>query len=445
MYSFLGALITKLLSASLNQWRVCFLACVTTPTQTEHFTHEMQVLLHSQTRDGVRQWVAEDGLGSVRMMTDVSGVITETRNYAPYGSVLSQSGTSQTVYGFRRRANGRQRIELQPRTLLQPSLGAFTALDPFEGLEERPMSMNGYSYAENNPANWTDPSGEFVQAALAAAAAIAAGMTLTEFILAVGALLGIAVFSITAIWCNANNCFCQTGGCTLDFNLGDLLGINDAIQVLQNSHDFQVENNSGSANNNPYSRCGALPMGIPNTGCINQVTQELYPTNSGSQVNTEIRVGDYSGANTHVHADEGERDDDDCPYTVRQFFDTPQILAGLTPDDISCAFFEPWKLVTETRGRSNGKKWEYPGPLATIRWSENNVGKRHFRDDNGVYQPYWVLSSPGAKPGKLWVAPDGLLFDTSPIYYGDEITAGTVWTNKMEVLPQIANLIFAEI
>jgi RHS repeat-associated protein len=42
-----------------------------------------------------------------------------------------------------------------------PSLGAFTALDPFEGLEERPMSMNGYSYAENNPANWTDPSGEF--------------------------------------------------------------------------------------------------------------------------------------------------------------------------------------------------------------------------------------------------------------------------------------------
>jgi RHS repeat-associated protein len=176
MYSFLGALITKLLNASLNQWRVCFLACVTTPTQTEHFTHEMQVLLHSQTRDGVRQWVAEDGLGSVRMMTDVSGVITETRNYAPYGSVLSQSGTSQTVYGFAGEQMDDSGLSYNRARYYNPALGAFTALDPFEGLEERPMSINGYSYAENNPANWTDPSGKFVNLAFTLGATVLGGI-----------------------------------------------------------------------------------------------------------------------------------------------------------------------------------------------------------------------------------------------------------------------------
>jgi hypothetical protein len=70
-------------NAPLNKGRVCFLVRSTTPTQTEHFAHDMWGLLHSQSRDGVRQWVAEDGLGSVRMMTDVSAVTAETRNYAP--------------------------------------------------------------------------------------------------------------------------------------------------------------------------------------------------------------------------------------------------------------------------------------------------------------------------------------------------------------------------
>jgi hypothetical protein len=40
-------------------------------------------LLHSQSRDGVRQWVAEDGLGSVRMMTDVSALLLSKQLVVP--------------------------------------------------------------------------------------------------------------------------------------------------------------------------------------------------------------------------------------------------------------------------------------------------------------------------------------------------------------------------
>lgn len=40
-----------------------------------------------------------------------------------------------------------------------PSLGIFPSLDPWEGLFDRPMSLNGYAWVEGNPINLTDASG----------------------------------------------------------------------------------------------------------------------------------------------------------------------------------------------------------------------------------------------------------------------------------------------
>jgi hypothetical protein len=45
---------------ALNSGRVCFLAyATTTSTQAKHFAYDMWDLFHSQSLDGVRQWVAE--------------------------------------------------------------------------------------------------------------------------------------------------------------------------------------------------------------------------------------------------------------------------------------------------------------------------------------------------------------------------------------------------
>ena len=44
-----------------------------------------------------------------------------------------------------------------------PALSTFTALDPFEGLVQRPMSLNGYSWVEGNPVVNTDASGMLPQ------------------------------------------------------------------------------------------------------------------------------------------------------------------------------------------------------------------------------------------------------------------------------------------
>lgn len=42
-----------------------------------------------------------------------------------------------------------------------PVLGVFPSRDPFEGLMDRPMSLNGYSWVEGNVVNAVDPSGKF--------------------------------------------------------------------------------------------------------------------------------------------------------------------------------------------------------------------------------------------------------------------------------------------
>lgn len=44
-----------------------------------------------------------------------------------------------------------------------PTLGVFTSLDPFEGVSDRPMSLNGYSWVEGNVPNLSDPNGEAPQ------------------------------------------------------------------------------------------------------------------------------------------------------------------------------------------------------------------------------------------------------------------------------------------
>ncbi len=42
-----------------------------------------------------------------------------------------------------------------------PGLNSFTSRDSFRGVMSVPMSLNGYSYAHNSPANLTDPGGHF--------------------------------------------------------------------------------------------------------------------------------------------------------------------------------------------------------------------------------------------------------------------------------------------
>ncbi|MCC6614048.1 MAG: hypothetical protein IT320_11270 [Anaerolineae bacterium] len=105
------------------------------------------------------EWMVQDGLGSVRGVADNTGVVQWSVSFADYGTPYDEVGTSQTMYGFTGEpTNETGLVHLRARDY-NPALGIFTALDPFEGMAQRPMSLNGYSWVEGNVPNLIDPSG----------------------------------------------------------------------------------------------------------------------------------------------------------------------------------------------------------------------------------------------------------------------------------------------
>ncbi|PSF35821.1 hypothetical protein C7H19_15470 [Aphanothece hegewaldii CCALA 016] len=120
--------------------------------------------LISQTRNGVTSFYHVDGIGSTRILSDVNGLVTDSYNYDAYGQQIQSTGNTVNNYLY----TGEQfdpnlgDYYLRAR-YYNPSVGRFTARDPFEGLTSEPLSLAKYPYVHSNPVNFTDPSGLFIQ------------------------------------------------------------------------------------------------------------------------------------------------------------------------------------------------------------------------------------------------------------------------------------------
>ncbi|HEY2973223.1 MAG TPA: RHS repeat-associated core domain-containing protein, partial [Pyrinomonadaceae bacterium] len=109
-------------------------------------------LRQSSATTGVSYYLS-DHLGSTAGMTDASGNLVETDSYDSFGN---SAGSGLTRYGY----TGRER---DPDTGMMyyrarwydPQVGRFLSEDPigFDG------GMNWYSYVENDPIDYSDPSG----------------------------------------------------------------------------------------------------------------------------------------------------------------------------------------------------------------------------------------------------------------------------------------------
>ncbi|MHB1702013.1 MAG: RHS repeat domain-containing protein [Acidobacteriaceae bacterium] len=113
--------------------------------------------------DGLH-FLLSDWEGTRRAQTDYAGVLEQTCQSLPFGSglactVSSQAPTEQLFAG----------ISLDPESALYHALhreydsytGRWTAPDPYNGSYDLldPQSMNRYSYVQNHPLVFTDPSG----------------------------------------------------------------------------------------------------------------------------------------------------------------------------------------------------------------------------------------------------------------------------------------------
>ncbi|MBL4827259.1 MAG: RHS repeat-associated core domain-containing protein [Spongiibacteraceae bacterium] len=103
-------------------------------------------------------------MGSTRSLSDQAGTITDTYHYEAFGEVLNQTGSTENDYKF----TGEQYDEdlnqyyLRARYYYQHS-GRFTQQDTWMGNNHDPITLHKYLYANADPVNYIDPTGDFVE------------------------------------------------------------------------------------------------------------------------------------------------------------------------------------------------------------------------------------------------------------------------------------------
>jgi len=100
-----------------------------------------------------------DALGSVRQLTDGSGGVTLARNYEPYGSTLSSAGTGATTFAFTGEMLDGTGLQYHRARYLSSYLNQWIQPDTIMPDIRNPQTLNRYSYVNNNPINFTDPTG----------------------------------------------------------------------------------------------------------------------------------------------------------------------------------------------------------------------------------------------------------------------------------------------
>ncbi len=101
-----------------------------------------------------------DGHGSVRQLTDESGVVTDTYNYDAFGKLISQTGATPNVYLYSgERFDADLGLYHLRARYYNADRGRFTTVDPFPGFIEEPVSLHKYLYVNADPVNFIDPMG----------------------------------------------------------------------------------------------------------------------------------------------------------------------------------------------------------------------------------------------------------------------------------------------
>jgi RHS repeat-associated protein len=116
------------------------------------FVHSLRGLHQLKTSGGSWDHILTDALGSLRVVTDNTVAVLESRNYGVYGDLFGTTGSSQTSYGYTGEPTDGNGLVYDRARYLSPALGQFVSLDPME-------TFNRYAYVDGNPVMQTDPSG----------------------------------------------------------------------------------------------------------------------------------------------------------------------------------------------------------------------------------------------------------------------------------------------
>ena len=101
-----------------------------------------------------------DGAGSVRQLTNVSGVVTDEYEYDAYGNSFTKQGTTPNNYLYRgEQFDSDLGLYYLRARYYNAGTGRFMSRDPEDGKAKIPATLHKYLYAAGNPANRVDPTG----------------------------------------------------------------------------------------------------------------------------------------------------------------------------------------------------------------------------------------------------------------------------------------------
>jgi RHS repeat-associated protein len=144
-------------------------------------------------RTGETRYYLYDPNSSVRILTNETGMVTDTYTYDAFGNLLAKTGMTVNNYLYTgEQYDANTGFYYLRARYMSPSTGTFISMDPFAGSIFDPISLHKYLYANANPIMNRDPSGRMTLLGQIAA------MTIQEKLLAaslVTVTVGVAIIA----------------------------------------------------------------------------------------------------------------------------------------------------------------------------------------------------------------------------------------------------------
>jgi RHS repeat-associated protein len=139
-------------------------------------------------------YYVSDGQGSIRLLTDTQGDITDTYDYFAFGELLNKTGTTENDFQYvGEQVDPNSGFYYLRARWMNPNSSRFVSVDPFDGNNQLPISLHRYLYANCSPESFYDPSGEVTIGELVTASTVRVTLAVNRVTVAFAAGGGYAI------------------------------------------------------------------------------------------------------------------------------------------------------------------------------------------------------------------------------------------------------------
>lgn len=114
-----------------------------------------------RTADGTTYYYMYNGHGDVTALLGTDGTVKGTYYYDPFGNILEHTGTDSNVTFSGYQYDKETGLYYCNSRMYDPKIARFLQQDTYSGNPSDPLSLNMYTYCNNNPLIYVDPTGHW--------------------------------------------------------------------------------------------------------------------------------------------------------------------------------------------------------------------------------------------------------------------------------------------